>query len=485
MTDKTPPPPVSLGIRSRGLFGASLLAGALLTVTGSVGAQTRIYVDANATGADTGDSWLDARPSLQNALGDVAAGADPTYEIWVAVGTYKPGDATSPLTVTFSVTDKLTALVGGFVSGDTDENQRLPANYELTILSGDLDNLPNAHSGDAYHVVTVEPGTIGTRIDGFKITRGNAVENALDGGGGVLVDGNPVSGVEDVRLENCTIEDNHARQGGGMYAQWGVGLMVVNCTFRDNTATAGGGLHTFELSNGTQNDGEDFNVWNTLFDGNQADVEGGGAYFESSESNVYNCIFQDNTATLGGAVYIYESEEIYHFSNSTFAFNEAVDSIFGSGQGGAFYIASSPGTTAQPRRIWNSILWNNTVVNNGLTTVNSIDGPEFPATGEGFKDILTVKFSDVEKPYVGSPPAPWWGQGNILADPKFRSPQTRDFTLQAVSLCVDAGNDSKILEDWPDLVGDGTPGGNPTPVDFASNTRVVGVKVDMGAYERP
>ena len=62
-----------------------------------------IYVDASATGADTGLSWTDAYPTLQEALADAVSGD----KIWVAAGVYYPdeggGMTNNDLTATFTL----------------------------------------------------------------------------------------------------------------------------------------------------------------------------------------------------------------------------------------------------------------------------------------------------------------------------------------------------------------------------------------------
>ncbi len=62
------------------LFSAVLTAGALL-LSASVNAAV-LYVDAGATGADSGASWDDVYTDLNNAL--TSAAVDD--EIWVAEG---------------------------------------------------------------------------------------------------------------------------------------------------------------------------------------------------------------------------------------------------------------------------------------------------------------------------------------------------------------------------------------------------------------
>ena len=91
-------------------------------------AQTIVYVDANATGANDGSSWTDAYNQLEDAL------LSPNAEIWVAAGTYLPGtNKFQPFEL-----QGTQQLYGGFAGTETMRNQR---DFVLnpTVLSGDID----------------------------------------------------------------------------------------------------------------------------------------------------------------------------------------------------------------------------------------------------------------------------------------------------------------------------------------------------------
>jgi hypothetical protein len=121
------------------------------------------YVDARATGANTGTSWDDAYPTLRQALTE----ANPGDEIWVAAGTYTPGDTTSQ---SFALLT-LVAVYGGLAGDETPQtfnppdvdNRDLEANE--TILSGDLGG------GTRSTTIVTATGVDRTAIlDGFTIT---------------------------------------------------------------------------------------------------------------------------------------------------------------------------------------------------------------------------------------------------------------------------------------------------------------------------
>ena len=70
-------------------------------------AQTIIYVDVDATGANNGSSWTNAYTSLHDALTNTTTSG---AEIWIAEGTYTPFNASTPFLNQYGVN-----IFGGFV----------------------------------------------------------------------------------------------------------------------------------------------------------------------------------------------------------------------------------------------------------------------------------------------------------------------------------------------------------------------------------
>ena len=77
-----------------------------------VQAGSIIYVDVNAGGNNDGTTWVDAFTDMQDALALVINGD----EIWVAQGTYTPGNDRS---ATYQLLNGV-ALYGGFPTGGGD-----------------------------------------------------------------------------------------------------------------------------------------------------------------------------------------------------------------------------------------------------------------------------------------------------------------------------------------------------------------------------
>ena len=412
------------------------------------------YVDA-AIGDDMnlGTSWNSPLATVQQGI-VLAGGA--AAEIWVAVGTYPVGPSTATPSATYQIHTDL-KLIGGFRNGQLSLGARFPADFELTVLTGDI----NGDSGgatpvitdDAYHVISVA-GSDGWTIDGFKVTYGNAVGLGTDEdkGGGLYAFGDN-GGTNGTTVKNVTIQDCRASgQGAGVYAYRVGDSFWSKLVIRDNncidTSTSpftgeGGGMYIQEC-------GPDFDLFNVLFDDNRA-IHGGGLFLRGQNDPVrfQNGVWTDNTAWAGGGVFQATAPSTATgFSHCTFAYNSAITpaSKFPAG-GSAFYREPLSG----PIGISSSILYNNlyTQLVSGGRPVHTLDN----IGGSTFN--VTVKYSDVE--LISGPNPGWFGTGSISVPPLFINGPARILTLQATSPCIDAADDTALLQDRADLDEDGDP----------------------------
>jgi hypothetical protein len=180
--------------------------------------RSPMLVNSNAAGMGDGTSWENAFLNLQAACEAAALFPDAALkEIWIAAGTYTPGETADDY---FMLTPN-TSYIGGFAGHETAKNQRNVAANE-TIISGDLGG--GRHS---YHLFA----------PAF-----DAANNAL------VTDG-------DIAFENLVFSDAQAvREGTGIRGRQGAAILaqlseegniaIKGCTFRDLTAV-GGGRHYF------------------------------------------------------------------------------------------------------------------------------------------------------------------------------------------------------------------------------------------------
>ena len=123
--------------------------------------NVNIYVNQQASGANSGKSWENAYTDLQTALKNAKSG----QQIWVAAGIYHP-TTDADRSVFFEMVEEV-ALYGGF-QGDEQSLSERDWKKNLTVLSGDIgqqgvieDNTKQVVKGADYAV-----------IDGFIIENG-------------------------------------------------------------------------------------------------------------------------------------------------------------------------------------------------------------------------------------------------------------------------------------------------------------------------
>ena len=265
--------------------------------------QTVIYVNQNATGANTGESWSDAFTDLQDALSSAFSG----FEIWVAQGVYKPTSGTARGSSFYLVNG--VKMYGGFKGDESSVLQRDPAMHP-TILSGEIGD-PATRADNVYHVVQGIGLNSNTLLDGFIIRDGNT-HNDYDAtgadiyGGGLLLQG--AAWIDNSRpvINNCCFEYCGSWYGGGMAVVGWAGLVnphITNCTFSYNKVNElGGGLYKSGATGA-----DTFALYNCGFYDNSAWVaDGGGVGFAGTPDSkilLRQCRFERDTAFQGGAVF--------------------------------------------------------------------------------------------------------------------------------------------------------------------------------------
>jgi hypothetical protein len=262
----------------------------------------RLYVNANASGANTGLSWTDAFPDLQSAL--TYPCSQSLTEIWVASGLYKP-TSTTDRTISFAMKNGV-AIYGGFVGSETALTGRptinpVSGNPSSTTLSGDIGTVGNT-TDNSYHVIFNSRLNTTAILDGFVITGGNAngINSPDDFGGGVYND------FSSPTFRNCALQQNTATNGGAMYNsgfQASSNPVLTNCSLQQNTASEQGGAMYNDGGNGGSSSPM---LTNCAFQLNSASK--GGAmfnlgFFGTSSPVLTNCAFQQNTALQGGVMF--------------------------------------------------------------------------------------------------------------------------------------------------------------------------------------
>ena len=258
----------------------------------------------------SGTSWATAFDDLGAAL-SAAAVVGAVEELWVAAGTYLPGDSRD---ATFRLRSDL-ALYGGFVGTEADRDERDPASA-VTVLSGDI-GVPGDTSDNVETVVTaVAPGTVpldGIVLDGLTIADGEGPGDSFLSAGGLTVanagllirecvftsndgsSGGLNASSATVTIEGSRFIGNSGQWSGGLYARESI-VTLDDVWFEGNTSTGGSGGATLSRSRGAMT-GLTFLANSSGID-DTSDGAGGGMSLINSDVTLSRSSFRLNR-TLG------------------------------------------------------------------------------------------------------------------------------------------------------------------------------------------
>ena len=276
-------------------------------------AQTVVYVDIDATGNNDGTSWANAYTSLHDALTNTTTSG---AEIWIAEGTYKPINASTPFLNQYGVN-----IFGGFVGTEATRADRNvdpwlhPVYLSGDINGDDLNEVPSItstnKSDNATRILQIEPTTVnGTTLnhvqENIVIDRINFV-NAY---GGSALYSHPASGTNytqnQITLLNCRFARNYATSRpafdiwanifGGSSANPIKTFSLLNSIVDENVSQVG---YAFEYR-GLQDYDKIF-IGNNLFIANKvedAGKSGSVARFISNGAQGLSVFFNNNTLSL-------------------------------------------------------------------------------------------------------------------------------------------------------------------------------------------
>ncbi len=258
------------------------------------------------------------------------------------------------------------------------------------------------------------------------------------GGGICCCDSSPT-------IKHCIIKGNRSGGvGGGIHIDdaysLGGGPSIHGCAITGNSARGGGGISDFHCYSNTL-------IANCSISGNTAtSIWGGGGgieYEDGGSPTIRNCLINGNA---GDGIYAGDGNGT--ILNCSVNFNK----------GRAVSLHDYSDVTVN-----NCIFWSNVI-------------PQISVSGHD--NSLVVKYSDVQ--------SGWIGEENIDTDPCFVKPGywdangtpgdtnddfwvEGDYHLLPYSPCIDAGDPCYIPE--------------PCETDLGGNPRVVGGRIDIGAYE--
>ena len=261
-------------------------------------------------------------------------------------------------------------------------------------------------------------------------------------------------------LSNCTISGNTALPGplvankstGGGIMHGGQGLFVArNCSIENNSADSGGGMYVYFTT---------LQADNCMVRGNLAKNASGGGYDNGGgmclnspgrlAGGVWlrNCLVCNNAAPgIGGGVTYRGAYTPLYFFNTTIASNTAT------GGGAGIFAKQNTAGTGPGFMACNSIIYSN-------SPGNYLAGAAYTETNVWFTNCCIIP--------TNAAGSAVFGPGNITNNPGFADWAGQNFRLAPASPCVNRG----FNQDWMT-----------NAVDFDGRTRIRYSTVDIGTYE--
>jgi PKD repeat protein len=430
--------------------------------------QNVVYVDQNASGANDGSSWANAYTRIQDALIIPNTGK----EIWIAKGTYSPGNSRTNryhLSRTYK-------FYGNFAGNESSKNQRIDTlphtdgSYRTneTIICGDIGTIGLASDNIANLFVIDDNGNFIPTVTFNTLCIENAYSDVglYDGVASGIYSNNAQLVLSNMLFKNNTVVSEYTGKGGAVYSNSYTRVYhsvflnnTVETTYANTSHIAQGGAICLEATGNISNSyfknnaaiavnsnaeggaiyiTANLTIYHSILTHNHAKTKG-GAVRSSSASYFRNCLISKNTASQGAGVFLHSTTDML---NTTISCNSAT-----SFAGGIWFENS-----AYTYKITNSIIWGN-------------HAPTFP---DYRLNVGTTNFTYSLIPgYIG-------GTNNLDTNPHFIDTLVGNFRLSASSPCKDLGDNNAATSINPPLI-----------YDLDGNTRIINSTIDMGAYEAP
>jgi hypothetical protein len=353
----------------------------------------------------------------------------------------------------------------------------------ITVASAKGPSVTIIDGGQVNQVVTFDSGEVQSSIlRGFTIRNGLAICCSASAGGILIESSSPtishnvitknfgcgINALDGAPLiENNVISYTKDVPGDGNYSYCGVaqgsgillgnesGQIIGNTIIYNVAGPDGNGGGIYLWVGGTPL------IEDNIIAFNQAGIysSGGGITMQNSGAPVIvqNLIIGNKAGTVGGGLdlEIPNDGSSALLVNNTIAGNSTENQYHGP-SGPEVYISGFYGTMA---------FWNNIITGTTKDYVVYCD-PSYGAPSPSFhnNDAFSPKGGD----YVGTCAGQTGHKGNISADAKFVNPAKRKYELSVGSPAINAG--TKSAPDRPKK-------------DLAGHPRIVGGKIDMGAYE--